>query len=200
MDCDERHEYDARGTKISETGKIVLPVRIDDNRAGQIFRRLMMIEHDWVEDEPCRLGKRRMARRPAIHRDQKLRARACEALDRFGIRAVAFENTVGNMDHARRPGCLEKIMKQCRGGGAIDIIVAKYRDRFASLDCPGNSLRRRFHVHQAIRVGEKILQLWVEIVLRIVWRHATPGENAGQEIACSMNLRDGKRKHLAPFI
>ncbi len=104
------------------------------------------------------------------------------------------------MDQARRPACLEIIVKQCRGGGAIDIIVTKNRDRFASLDRPSDSLRRRLHVHQAIGVGEKILQLWVEMILRIVWRHATPGENAGQEITRSMNLRDGERKHLAPCV
>jgi hypothetical protein len=95
---DERHENDARGTQISETGKIVLPVRIDGNRVGQNFRRLMMIEYDWVEAEPCRLGERHMAHRPAIHRDQELRARACQVLDRLHIRTVAFENTVGDMD------------------------------------------------------------------------------------------------------
>jgi hypothetical protein len=150
---DERHENDARGTKISETGKIVLPVRIDDNRVGQNFRRLMMIEHDWVEVEPCRLGERRMAHRPAIHRDQKLRAVARKVPDCLHIRAVAFDNTVGNMDQARRAASLEIIIKQRRGGGAIDIIVAKNRDRFAALDRPGDSVCRRLHVLQAIGVG-----------------------------------------------
>ena len=88
-------------------------------------------------------------------------------------------------------------MKQRRGGGAIDIIVAKNRDRFAALDRPGNSFCRRFHVLQAIGVGEKFLQRWVEIILRGARRDAPPGENAGQEIAGSMNLRDGERPRLA---
>ena len=58
----ERHENHARRAKIAKAGKIVLPIRIDDDGAWQNLRRLVMIEDDRVEAEPCRLGKRRVAR------------------------------------------------------------------------------------------------------------------------------------------
>ncbi len=73
---DQRHEYDARGAKLAEAREIVLAVRIDHNRLGQDFRRLMMVEDDRVETEAwpprpaphgssCRNRRRRGVSRPA---------------------------------------------------------------------------------------------------------------------------------------
>src|SRR5205807_3887440 len=100
-------------------------------------------------------------------------------------------------DQARRAASLEIIVKERRGGGTIDIIIAKNRDRFAALERSGDSICRRLHVLQAIGVGEKIPQRWVEVILRIVRRNAPPGKNAGQEITGSVNLGDGERSRLA---
>ncbi len=131
---DERHEDDARGAELAEAGEIILPVRIDDERIGQMFRRLMMIEHDRIEAEAPRLSERLMAHRAAIDGDEKFRACLGERRDRLHIRAVAFENAVGNMDEERRAGAAEKIGEKRRRTGAVDIIIAEDGDRLAVLD------------------------------------------------------------------
>ena len=187
---DKRHENDPRRAKLAETGKIVLPVWVDDDCFWQNLRCLMMIEYNRVEAEPCRLGERHMARRPAIHRDQKLRAIARKGLDCLRVGAVAFENPVRNIDHARRAAAAEIIVKQRRGSSAIDVIISENRDPFSALYRFRYAASRRLHALQRERVRQQVSQRWVEIVLRSVRRDAASGKNAGQEIAGSMNLRN----------
>ena len=74
-----------------------------------------------------------MTRRPAIHRDQKLRAIARKGLDCLRVGAVAFKNPVRNIDHARCAAAAEIIVKQRRGGSAIDVIISENRNPFAAL-------------------------------------------------------------------
>ena len=59
---------------MAKTGQAVLPVRIDDDRLGQVGRREMMIDNDGIEPEPLRFGERLVRTRPAIDADEKRRA------------------------------------------------------------------------------------------------------------------------------
>ena len=137
----ERDEDEPDGGEMIEMGQIVGPVRIDQSRdVRQLRIALMMVDHHHVEAELARLRERLEARGPAIDGDEQSGALLGERADRFGVRAVALEQPVGDMDHRRQAAMAQEAREQCRRCRAIDVVVAEDRDRLAVLDRVGEAL------------------------------------------------------------
>ena len=113
-----------------EPGQIVLPVRIDqrvDRR--QRLVGLMMVDRHHVEAELLRLGERLDAGGAAVDGHQQPRALLGERADRLGVRAVAFEQAVRNVDQRLDAGMAQELRQHRRRGRAVDVVVAEDRDR-----------------------------------------------------------------------
>ena len=101
------------------------------------------------------------------------------------------------MDQTRDAAVTKIIEEKCGGGGAIDVVVAKNCDCFAPLDGRRNSLGCGAHVFELIRIGQKVSQGRVQIILRHVRCDAASRQNPRQEIAGAVELRDGKGLRFA---
>ena len=83
-----------RDGEMAERGEIVVPVRIDDHRLGQLLVDLMMIDDDRVEAEPRGFGERLEARRAAVDGDEELCAALRKGADRL-LPAHISDSTAG---------------------------------------------------------------------------------------------------------
>jgi hypothetical protein len=76
----KRHENEPDRGKMTEPGKIVAPVRIDDcRRRRQRLIGLVVIDHDDIDAEPARFRQRLDAGRAAVDRHQSVAPRAASA-------------------------------------------------------------------------------------------------------------------------
>ena len=71
--------------------------------------------------------------------------RAGERADRLDVRAVAFEDAVGDMHQRIEPARAQEQGEQRRGGRAVDVIVAEDGDALAALHGVGDALGGRLH-------------------------------------------------------
>ena len=120
--------------------EIVLPVRIDQ-RIGRRQRLvgLMMVDDHHVEAELLRLGERRDAGGAAIDRDQQPRALLGERAHGFGVRPVALEQAIRNVDQRIAAGVAQEPRQHRRRGGAVDVVVAE--DRYLSCRSIASAMR-----------------------------------------------------------
>ena len=101
---------------------------------GQPLVGLMMIDDEDVCSERTRDGQRLEARRPAVDGDDERGAFLDKCLDGRRVRAIAFEQPVGDID-ARREAVMGKEPRhQRRGAGAVDVVIAENGDPLALLD------------------------------------------------------------------
>ena len=99
IDRDDGHEGQPDGGEMAESGEVVAPVRIDDGDSRrQDLVGLMVIDDDDVDAELLGFVQRLDAGGAAIDADQKRRAALGERSHGFHIRAIAFEQPVGNVD------------------------------------------------------------------------------------------------------
>ena len=140
------------------------------------------------------------ARGAAIDGDEQSRALLGERADRFGVRAIALEQPVGDMDHRRQAAMAQKAREQCRRCRAIDVVVAEDRDRLAVLDRIGEALRRLRHGGQHIRIGQQRLHGRIEIGLDRVGLDAAPGQDARQQFRHVASLRNRERTRGAALV
>ena len=195
---DQRHEHHARGRQMAEAREIVRPVRVDEReRLRQRLGSLVVVEHDHVEAEPRRRLERLVAHRPAVDGDDERRAALGEALDRLGVRAVAFRDAVGDMDDRLAAAGAEIFADERRAAGAVDVVVAEDRDALAPHGGGGEAHGRRLHVAQDEGVGHQVAQGRVEIALDRLRRDAAACENPGEELVVAADLGDGERARLA---
>ena len=198
---DHHHEHKADRGEMVEPGKIVLPVRVDqriDRR--QSFVRLMMVDRHHVEAERLRLNERLDTGRSAIDRDEELRALPGECAHRFGVRPVAFEKPVGNVDQRLKSAMAQELRQQRRGGRAVDVVVAEDRDRLAPLDRIGDTRRRFGHVGQRVRVRHQAPHRRIEKLLHRVDLDIAPGEYAREQFRHAVALRHRGRARVAARI
>ena len=114
---------------MAEARQIVAAVRIDDgNRRRQHFVGLMVIDDDDIEAELLGLGQRLDTGGAAIDADQKRRAALGERAHRFDIRAIAFEQPVGNVDDRIDAAMAQIARQQRRRGRAVDVVIAEDGD------------------------------------------------------------------------
>ena len=132
--------------EMTEAGKIVAPVRIDDgDRRRQRLVGLVVIDDDDIDAELARFRQRLDAGGAAIDRHQERGAARGERAHRLDIRAVAFEQTVGNVDQRLEAGVAQKAREQRRRSGAVDIVIAEDGDGLAALDRVRDPRRRLRH-------------------------------------------------------
>ena len=183
---------------MAEAREIVFAIGIDDRHGvRQRRRRLMVIEHDHLEAEPSRLGERRVADRAAVDCHDQRRALAGEVRHRFDIGTVAFGDSVGDVDNRFAAAGFEVFADQRRAARAVDVIVAEDRDPLAPLDRKAQPVGRRLHIGKFERVRHQVAQGRIEIALDRLGRDAAPGEDAGDQLIVSADLRDGEGSHLA---
>ena len=133
IDSHHGHEHEPDSGEIAEAGEIVAPVRIDDcRRRRQHLVGLMMVDDDDVHAERLRFAQRLDAGGAAIDGHQQRRAARGEVPHRLDIRAVAFEQAVGNVND-RFDAAKPQEPRQYGGGcRAVDIVVTENRDALAA--------------------------------------------------------------------
>jgi hypothetical protein len=198
VEIDQRHEHDPGGAEMAEAGEIVLPVRIDQGqRRRQDFRRLMVVENDDVEPEPCGLLERLEADRPAIDGDDEIGPLRLKLPHRFDIGAVALADPIGDVDERLAPDFLEIFAEQGRRTGAVDVVVAEDGDALAMLERVCEPRGGGLHVDHLARVRHQVAQRRLEMALDRVEVDSSAGENAGEEVAAAGQLRNGQGARLS---
>ena len=157
----------------------------------------MVVEYDDVEPEPRRFRKRLETDRAAIDGDDELRAGRMKLPHRLDARAIAFGDAVGNPDQRLAAERGQIFAEQRRRAGAVDVVVAEDGDPLAARDRSRQPLGRRRHVGERVRVGHEIAQRRLQVALDRVEFDAAPGEDAGDEVAASGQLRDRLGPRLA---
>ncbi len=99
VDRDHRHEHEAAGRELIEAGEIVLPVRVDQSVGRRkLLVDLMMVDDHHVEAELAGFYERRDAGGAAIDGHQQTCAFLGKRLHGLGVRPVALENPVRDVD------------------------------------------------------------------------------------------------------
>ena len=146
---DENQEHDARRTQRPLPRHVVLAVRVDDRvDLGKALVRLMVIDDEDVGAETARQCQRFVARRAAIDRDDQPGALADQRLDGTGVRSVALEQPIRNVDPRRRFVVPQKPRQQRRRAGAVNVVVAKNRNGLPAFDRVGEARCGLVHVTQ----------------------------------------------------
>ena len=198
---DHGHEHEADRSEMVEPRKIVLPVRVDqriDRRQGLV--RLMMVDRHHVEAERLGFNERLDAGRAAIDRDEELRALPGECAHRFGVRPIALEQPVRNVDQRLKSAMAQEFRQHRRRGRAVDVIVAEDRDRLAPLDRIGDARRCFRHVGQRVRVRHQPPHGRIEKLLHRVDLDIAPGEHAREQLRHAVALRHRGGARLAARI
>ena len=127
------HENEPDGGEMAEAGKIVAPVRIDDSdRRRQHLVGLMMIDDHDVEAERAGFRERLDAGGAAIDGHQQRRAPRGERAHRLDIRAIAFEQAIGNVDDGLDAAEPQEAREQRGRGRAVDVVIAEDGDGLAA--------------------------------------------------------------------
>ena len=177
---------------MSEPRHVVLAVGIDHGAgARQLLVGLVVIDDDDVAAELAGARQRLAAGGAAVDGDDELGAVLDEPFDGRRVRAVAFEQAVGDVDARLQPVMREEAAHQSGGRGAVDVVVAEDGDRLALLDRIGETRGRRLHVAHAVGIGHQRLQGGIEHDGNVVERHAAPGEHAAEQLRQSVPLADG---------
>lgn len=165
VDRDQRHQHETDGGEMAEAREIVEPVRIDQRiDLRQLRAGLVMIDHDHGHAEALGFSERLDAGGAAIDRDEQRGALRGQRADRFGVRAVAFENPVGNMDQRIEPAMAQMPGEQRCRGGAVDVVVAEDRDLLAAHRCVRDPLRGGLHLRHGVRVRQQLADGRIEEV------------------------------------
>ena len=198
IDGNGDHEDEADGGEIAEAGEIVLAVRIDDGHGRRQLRRgKMMIDDDDIDAAPTRWLERLDAGGAAIDGDDQRRAGIGELVDRLEIRAVAFEQPVGDVDDRLEAEALQISIQQSRGSRAVDIVIAEDRDLLLGLDGIGDAGGAGVHIGQHDRVGHQAANGRIEEGARFFRRDAAAGEHARQQVRHVVALGDIERERIA---
>ena len=183
VERNHRHEHEADSREVAETGQIVEPVRIDHReRGGKALVGLVMVDHDDVETEAARFEQRLVAGGPAIDRDQQRRALPGQRSDRLRVRAIALEQTIGNMNERAQTAVAEKAPEQPRGRGAVDVIVAEDRDGLAARDRIRQPRRGGGQVGEPIGIGHQRAHRRIEKAHDLVHLDPASCDDARQQL------------------
>ena len=147
-----------------------------------------------------RFGKRLDAGGAAIDGDQERRAARGERAHRLDIRAVAFEQPVGNVDERLDAAMAQKPRQQRRRGRAVDVVIAEDRDRLAAHDGVGKPLRRFLHAGEHVRIGHRAPDRRIEKGIDRVDLDIAAGKDARQQFGQVVALRDRQRPRGAALI
>ena len=152
-----------------------------------------MIEDDHIQPQVARRGERREAGRAAIDGNDQRCSRCGKLAERFGIRTVALEDAIGNVEDRVAPLVAEETRKERHRGRPVDVIVAKYRNRCAANHCIGDARRRPVHVGQDRRVGHQHFQRGGQERGCGIGVDPPPGKHASDDIGNAVALGDRER-------
>ncbi len=187
--------------QMTEAGKIVAPVRIDDGHGRrQHLIGLVVIDDDNVDTERARFRQRLDTGRAAIDRHQKRRAAPGERAHRLDVRAIAFEQPVGNVDQGVDAGMTQEAREQRGGCRAVDVVIAEYGDRLAAHDRVGDTLGRLRHGGEHVGIGHRLLDRRVEECRDRIDLDIAAGEDARQQFGKIVPLRDRERARRATLV
>ena len=111
-----------------------------------------MIDHDHVETEAARFKQRLVARGSAINGNEEARTLRRQCAHRFRVRAVAFEQAVGNV-HEGAEAAMTQVSAQHSGRcRTIDVVVAEDGDGFTAGDGVRQPNRSVAHVGERMRI------------------------------------------------
>ena len=148
----------------------------------------------------ARFAQRLDAGGAAIDGDQQRRPALGERAHRLDIRAIAFEQPVGNVDQRLDAALAQKARQQRRRCRAIDVVVAEDRDALAAHDGVGEARRRLRHAGEHVRVGHRALDGRIEKGLDRIDLDIAAGENARQQFGQVVALRDRQRPRRAALV
>ena len=130
-----------------------------------------------------------------------LTPRSANDADRVDIRAVAFEDAVGNMHDRIEPAVPQITRQQRRGGGAVDVVIAEDRDAFSPrVTASAMRAAAACHVGERVRVRHQPLDGRIEKGLDLVGLDAAAGQHARQQFGQAVPLRDGERARTAALV
>ena len=119
---------------------VVLTVGIDDGvDLGKPLVGLVMVDYDHIGAELARDGQRLVTGRSAIDGHDELGAFVDKRFDGGGIRAIAFKQTVGDVDAPRYIVMREKSFQKRGRTGAIDVVITEDRNRLLRFDGIGQA-------------------------------------------------------------
>ena len=186
---------------MAEAGQIVAPVGIDDGHGRrQHLVGLMVIDDDDVDAERARLCQWFDAGGAAIDRHQERRAARGQRAHRLDIRAITFEQAVGDVDQRVDAGLAQEARQQRRGCRAVDVVIAEYGDRLAAHDRVGNARRRLRHGGEHVGIGHRLLDRRIEEGGDRVDLDIAAGEDARQQFGQIVPLRDRERARGATLV
>ena len=132
-------------------------------------------------------------RSTAIDGDQQGRAIGGQAADGIVVGAVALEDAIGNMDGVVAAAVAQEVGEQGGRARAVNVIVAEDRDAFACRDGLCQSRDGRLHIHHGGWIGHGVAHGRMQEGQRRFRRHATAGENTGENVADAELLHQGFR-------
>ncbi len=186
---------------MTEAGEIVGPVRIHQRvDLGQFVAGLVMVDDDDRHAELPRFGQRLEAGGAAIDGDEQRRALARERAHRLDIRAIAFEDTVGNVDQRIEPAMAQVPGQQRRRGRAIDVVIAEDRDLLAARCRIRDAFGRRLHLRHGVGIGHQFADGRIEKILDLVDPDIAARQHPRQHLRQMVALRDRQRPRRASGI
>ena len=125
----------------------------------------MVVENDDVYAAFAQPGDGFKSRRAAVHGEQEIGGIFFEAIfHTIATEAVALIHTMREIDIGLKTERAEDLLKQCGGGDAIHIVIAKDDERFAKLARAEQSGDGFVHIRQEKRISE-ILKARTEKIL-----------------------------------
>ena len=177
---------------MAEPGQVILAVGVDQRRhLGQTRVGLVMVHHHRLGAVRAGDRERLDAGRPAVDRDDQLRAVPGEALDSRGVGAVAFGHAVGDVGARLEAVRAQEMRDEGARAGAVHVVVAEHRDLLAALDRIGKPGGPLVHVAQAAGVRHQRLDAGIEHDRNLVEADPARRQHAAQELRQGMALADG---------
>ena len=126
----------------------------------------------------------------AIDGHQKRRAARGQRAHRLDIRAIAFEQPVGNVNQRLDTAGPQEARQHGGGRCAVDVVVAENRDALAARHGIGDARGRFRHGGEHIRIGHRALDRRIEKGVDRIGLDVAAGDDARQELGQLMPLRD----------
>jgi len=150
-----------------------------------------MVDDQDVDAAVAGMQDRRVGGGAAIERDDEAGAGVDQLVHGGNVGTIALEDAVGDVDLRREAEMAEIAAHQGTGRGAVDIVIAKQRDRLGVGDGPGETVGEPIHIGEARRIGHQVADGGHQIGFGLVELDAPAGQDARQDFGKVGALRDG---------
>ncbi len=198
---DQHEKHDTGGAQMPLPRQVVLAIGIDQGQARRHFvAHLVMVDDNYVDAALARHRQRLKAGRAAVDGHDQSGAAFDQLADRCRIGAVAFEDTVGNVDLRLQAEMGEESRQQRRGRGAVDVIVAEDRHALAAPDGQDQPFAGGFAIGQPIGIGHQGADRRIEKARRIVNGYTAASQHARHKLRQAVQLAHGEGAVLAGLV